>query len=479
MKTLRRICMLIFSILVLGACQSDELENLAVQNQKQQPYELKVPSTKVTKEDAYNVAIKNISSKGLGIPTRSVRSIDNIQCISDKAGNPSIYVVNFMNEQGFMLISATRNYHPILAYNDKGHFEINCLPEGVSTWIYYIKEDIATANALPKDSTYLFRSEWAKYDKPTPYYVANTRSVKSDFENYVMNMVSNWTRDGIEYHALGESQGIIPEDVYQRWCAIAEGSIFPEYGDYMNYSFILVERCSQNNEKKLEFGPKWGQKRGFNKFFPILSSGERAVAGCGTIAMATVLRQNEYPAYMYPWKDMPYYENTKETANNETADFVRDVAESLNPIYEIGATGTTLSNIKKSFVNKFHYSRSIDIVKHTTERTLTEISGGRYVIMTGYSPQNLGHAWVTSGYEQTAGHTVYKLWVPNTNIETGSPYNVIETYKSDFRDYTNFYFHWGWDGYNDGYFLDSYISADGNSYNKKREDLVNIIPMKD
>lgn len=62
-------------------------------------------------------AFPNLSSRSEGYKETDGSPI----VISDDNGNPSIYVINYKNG-GFVLVSATRNYYPILAFSDKGSF---------------------------------------------------------------------------------------------------------------------------------------------------------------------------------------------------------------------------------------------------------------------------------------------------------------------------------------------------------------------
>lgn len=49
------------------------------------------------------------------------KSVKNVVAINDSNGNPAIYAVNF-NEGGYILVSATTKYVPVLAIVDKGEY---------------------------------------------------------------------------------------------------------------------------------------------------------------------------------------------------------------------------------------------------------------------------------------------------------------------------------------------------------------------
>ena len=48
--------------------------------------------------------------------TRVSKSVKEIITIEGEVNKPSMYIINYDNEQGFLLVSATKNFQPILAY---------------------------------------------------------------------------------------------------------------------------------------------------------------------------------------------------------------------------------------------------------------------------------------------------------------------------------------------------------------------------
>lgn len=61
------------------------------------------------------------------------RGVDyDTSAITDASGNAAIYVVNYKDNQGFLLISATKRYCPVLAYADKGNFDVSGIADSGS-----------------------------------------------------------------------------------------------------------------------------------------------------------------------------------------------------------------------------------------------------------------------------------------------------------------------------------------------------------
>ena len=62
-----------------------------------------------------------------GSPTSTRSSVNNeVTEIKDSiTGEPLLYIVNYGGNKGFVLISASKNTTPILAYSDTGHFSLS------------------------------------------------------------------------------------------------------------------------------------------------------------------------------------------------------------------------------------------------------------------------------------------------------------------------------------------------------------------
>ena len=90
----------------------------------------------------------------------SSRSYD-MEIIRDIQGNPAIYVMNYENDGGFVLVSAKKDCPPVLAYNHKGHFAVNTGVEPVQDWLSENAEIVNHAgDYIPADTISFFRNLW-------------------------------------------------------------------------------------------------------------------------------------------------------------------------------------------------------------------------------------------------------------------------------------------------------------------------------
>lgn len=395
-----------------------------------------------------------------------------IQTINNDLGQAAIYVINFENNKGYILVSATKDYFPILAHSDKGNFNIEGdMPDAINYWITEWKENIAYTENLPKDSTYLFRVIWSKYeDSVLPQAI--TRSSQTDLDRYVMDMISQWARDGIKYYPLASASSVLPSSLYNEWCSLAAGATYPSYEDFMNYSFVTVETIDNSTVKELDFPMRWSQRVGYNAKFDLIN-GELPPAGCLPIAMAQIMRYHRYPTH-YNWDDMPY-----DKATSTTASFIREIADNIHAIPTLEGTSAHLSDAKNAFIKNYGYSPSLQIIKHSPTRAMEEIDNNRPILMKGANSET-AHAWIASGYKHTFFHTVYHLWVPTNSAESTNPYQDINQHSTDYFDILEMYLNMGWvEQHFNGYYVDSSIKTSTNeTFNERREDIVNIIPSR-
>ncbi|MDE6928183.1 MAG: Spi family protease inhibitor [Muribaculaceae bacterium] len=126
---------IIFLALILLGCSNYNFELPTALMHNQVDIDAGDDAVAVTKYDIQNI----VSSFGNGSSENQSRSTFynnySLSTIYDSTGNPAIYVVNYDNNAGFVLVSATKDYHPILAYAEIGNYDImNSRPYGLDMW---------------------------------------------------------------------------------------------------------------------------------------------------------------------------------------------------------------------------------------------------------------------------------------------------------------------------------------------------------
>lgn len=458
----------------LISCQNDAIQE-ALENKK--PTEIISEeityTTKVSTDDAKKVA--NLFN-GTNNESRALKVIKDINVMADDNGKPFMYIVNFANNQGYVLVSATRNFFPVLAYNNEGNFIVpKESVNGLNIWIKKTKQNIEIADILPVDLTAKFRSEWKKYEEQYLYSSRKSRTANSELDQHVIQITNQWYRDGVEWCPLEDAQNFLPTSQYQTWCELAAGAIDYSYQDVnpLTYSFVVTEHTDYGSGNVNNFiHTNWYQDGIYNDRIQT-EYGKNYRAGCTTIAMAQIMKYHEYPA-TFNWSTM---------GNNTStiADFIYDVAETINVTYGEKSTRASIDKVKNALIS-YGYSTSVREISHDVGLVRNELDNRRPVFMQGKSTEDV-HAWLASGYNITHSQTVYKLYVPVQNASIGFPYVNIEDYLGNQMNSVYFYMNWGeglFNGFYNDYNLGDYSAANPYNYNfafnENRKDLINIIP---
>jgi hypothetical protein len=74
-------------------------------------------------------------------------SIKNFFVWKDRWGQPAVYVYNFTNNGGFLLVSADSALSPILAFVERGEYQKDSFPAGVDQWVKSTMSNIGLVRA--------------------------------------------------------------------------------------------------------------------------------------------------------------------------------------------------------------------------------------------------------------------------------------------------------------------------------------------
>lgn len=132
----------------------------------------------ISANDAQNVAYL-FFNKGKNVPTKSGQNM-SVEEISDQnTGHPLLYVVNFGDNNGFVVISASKKCTPILVFSDKGSFNSG-ENSAAKLYIDSYKSAIKEAYLDTSDSLRLkYALQWASYEKLLPVTKSISYAIKS------------------------------------------------------------------------------------------------------------------------------------------------------------------------------------------------------------------------------------------------------------------------------------------------------------
>lgn len=430
---------------------------------------LGVPSESTDPAAVTMTEIGNIAAEMFGT-SRSRSSAQQgytIGEIRDAEGNPSIYVLNRPNDGGFVLVSATKDYYPVLGYSDKGNFDIEGIGAigGLEEWKDCIVGNIAEAAYQPADTLRKYRTMWHRYEdnrfeiKKADATKSISNSELTELQNIMMDSIMSWGTS-VKIHNVTENIfGNTTE--YENFLNLLQGVIAPEYMEYWEDLSVWVERTTRTHIKVDNFVMStWNQSPGYNECFPLLKNGELAAAGCGPVAAGQVMRYFEHPA-SFDWDAMPLNYPTRTTSQ-----LLRDIADRSDAEYEEDGTTTKLENIAKT-LKSYGYS-----VSHPSSPSpiIANCEDKKPIITRGNKPNtDIGHAWIISGIDYTTDYHRYELWtfmLPNKFEKFPQDY-LPNYYRTDLQ-----YMNWGWGGIQNGFLLTPL------DFTENRDYICNITPIK-
>ncbi len=432
--------------------------------------EVEMPSSStsdiVTQDDISRVAVKFASDK-FGSKTRG--QTYTTSTIYGNDGVPSAYVVNYANNKGWVILSATKRYLPILAYSDNGNFDVNGnLPDGLKLWKEETNTAIKIANQLPEDSVAKYRILWSKYEEPKQFAMPkkskgrnlDVEKMKEEAQKIIMDSVSAWSARGIQ---VGSVDWDDEREMFIR------GAVYPLFEDEWYRFAYNVEGEIQKKTTVSNFVPTtWGQQSGFNASYPTIN-GVLPPAGCGVIAAGQVMRYYKHPN-RFNWDVMPF-----NRASKQTADFLYEFAKAAKAEIKVNATSTYSDDVTNALKT---YGYNAELKDHDTRATWDNILNKIPVIMRGDAgDKEPGHMWVASGGEYVSIQHFIKLYVytdPNR-------FRAVEQSTKQYY-YQYFYMNWGWTGSYNGLFMEysdlSVSLPNGMIFSNDRDNIFNITPKR-
>lgn len=451
----------LFSGCILTSCANEDTLSTIDVNDMDQDREifmskLKSDAVELSAKDAG--AVTKLFLNGSATRSFSDKTIRNILPVDGSDSNVAFYAVNF-KEGGYVIISATTKYFPILAEVEKGEYSDNMPETGQQVILEQLKENVRLARAGKHD--FKCQSFWNKYiesDSPS----AKTRT-SSDYMEEYNNWYNSQAYGDYRIRKLVNCKNILPDNIYADYVAAAQSEDLWEGTEYSweNTAYV-VERTT---ESVTNIGPllktNWDQGGTF--------SADGIDVGCVTVAVGQIMRHFEYPT-TFAWSNMP-----DSKGNTVLQAFLARLKSEIG----IGSNGATIDDaqrVLKSYgytVTKKDHDVSAVLRHLRTYRTPVYARGAKGFLKSG-------HAWVVDGtyyYQNNVTYTLFRL------ADTAYPdFKYEEAENADRwteQSHVNTYhMNWGWGGRHDGWFNDNNISinaSDGvrNYYYERKELYIN------
>lgn len=181
---------------------------------------------------------------------------------------------------------------------------------------------------------------------------------------------------------------------------------------------------------------KWGQNAPYNNYC-YTSNNEQAIAGCVAIATAQICAYHQSPlsynGHVYNWDAMLQNATvsvTDSVASNSVANLVHDIGLCVGMSYGVGSSGDFSMAVADWWdANDYLYNSYSNL---TDTVVLNSLAHSRPVYIRGSNPNGGGHAWVIDGSCTSISEDPF-----------GNPIGI----------YRLVHCNWGWNGYDDGYFI--------------------------
>ena len=418
----------------------------------------------VSSEQATRVAemfLKREVKNGVG-PLKNV----SVETVKDNNNNPSMYIVNYP-EGGWIIVGATKNYYPVLAYSCKGSFKIK--PEielgGFIVWLEETKAAVKASAALADSIKARMHGLWQAYDETNKIKPLDDTKSYQDFQNRINQLYLLYSPSGwLQFVSLENASWYLDYYTWQNLVDIANS-----YVASLEYSIVGIKQTTAYKIVNPKITTLWHQRSPYNDFFPSNASGNRYDAGCAAIAMANVMKYHKYSAnsitwsdYTVNWNDLP-----DSYATNSVKALIRHAADKANMSWGIFGLGTFSWATPNNVTNGLRsYGYTVSQVSHNYTSARNELlNNEKPILMLGFDSYPFGgHYWTSSGIED---------W-------NSDKYYFVEFYTGSYNDYgrypitnpghintktTYFYMNWGWGGLDDGWFLGNNVNPPSYNFN--------------
>lgn len=465
MKKMINVLMLAF----LVSCSTDETVYVNELSNEEISAYVACPDTDkvVTMENVQSVA-KMFQHPTLQSRSNAEKEIANIHPVYGEDNEiPLFYIINYKNNEGFIIISGSKDYLPVLAYSPTGTFNMDVVGnDGVSDWMNQQKEVLSNVATFPDSLKYNYRSMWEKYThKMIPYKELAASRSQADVYNFISSSIRNWESEGYTVYMLADFKNTsefanLPSDVRQQLLTLPSGYANPNYGGVENVSFVLKKATGDYHYKAPLLQTTWNSESGFNANVP-----DNKPLDCQAVAIGQIMKYHQFPTYIN-WAGMPNSYSTSATSN-----FLYNLDLQIDDVYAQGNDILYIYSIRDVFVD---YGYTVSDQNHNVSSVLSELNNNRPVCMTGVDGVDV-HTWVADGYSYGNESYQYKLMTLEDCPISYEPRMFLNPYTYDLQATyvpTSFHMNWGWGGYCDGYYTDTNLSlSNGSNYSYTRKNI--------
>ena len=339
-----------------------------------------------------------------------VRSIKSVEPIKALDGNVVLHIVNFEDNQGYMVLSADKEApNPMLSFDVRGNFDPRNIDEDSPVWVWLEERKEVISENIKS-------------------------GINEDHQGYELWNYIIENEDGeisIEIGSAEEMNNVKNESAQLR-------------GTYPNPTGRPT--ISPWNDVRYN---TWGQGAGYNADAPI----RNALVGCPAVAIGILCKTHRYPS-KYEYSSMPNVLNA--TSSNSISRMFRDIANNIpGYVWGLNSSGALPGDIITG-LKRLGYN-SAKQKSYDSWTAYANIRDWYPVLLAGYPRSGQGgHIWIADGYYEQTWKFTKKNKVLGITVSTSTWYEYMST----------FYMNWGWNGDGDGWVDEADWSSAGYNYNK-------------
>lgn len=395
--------------------------------------------------DAMKVALQ--FSKTNTNQSRSTISIStsDVTPVYSHDGTLVMYAVNYPNNQGYVLIGASKNYVPILAYSDKGNLNDSTLHS--NPFINEYKEHIEEVANIDSDSLRnAFASTWLPYEDVS--FETRIGGEWSDAEVAALRAqaVQSYEAQGYTCLSLQSALSIIPpttnepnraQNFVDQICAQTAPGYDP-----------MVVDIFATKTNVVTYGPLLQTE--WHQLYPFAGWAKNGKAGCVITAMVQLMYYHQHPN-SYNWNAIP---TNITDLNTELDRLIQNLQTQASADDSDSLFTSVLAPDMVRTLRSNGYQVQTYSYPGNEQHTIVEnnIINGLPLLMDGLTDASEGHAWICDGYR-------YSQIQYSAGLFTRLGVYRFQTGISDDRTK---YLHmkWGWKyGYCDGWYYQDQANA--------------------
>jgi hypothetical protein len=181
--------------------------------------------TNVSEEWAKHIAIKCLLQKmnheSLDVSSYVFGDISEVKTVFSANNQPLFYIVNF-NPPGWVIVSATKTYHPVIAFSWEGNFEYPVTAPAASMWIENEERKILQSLKIPERHQQI-DEEWDFYE------MTDILNIGMRHERIVLPMLTTQWNQGTFYNEYCPADPAGPDHRTYAGC------VATAIGQVMNY----------------------------------------------------------------------------------------------------------------------------------------------------------------------------------------------------------------------------------------------------